>query len=132
MICVTCGRKCHAASECRQPKRERAERPCFNGAKPGHDAKACKQPKAVHAVQVGAGQQGSSAMPPASKRSACLAALLPTLVLADIFFGLRAILVRNSVVGVSQAAPFLKVCSRNDFRMYGLDIGMDVSDPLSG
>ena len=43
--CANCGRKGHAASECRQPKVELADRPCFNCGKTGHKAYQCPQPK---------------------------------------------------------------------------------------
>ena len=43
--CANCGRKGHAASECRQPKVELADRPCFNCGKSGHRAYQCKELK---------------------------------------------------------------------------------------
>jgi hypothetical protein len=43
--CANCGRKGHAASECRQPKVELADRPCFNCGKTGHRARECREPK---------------------------------------------------------------------------------------
>ena len=43
--CANCGRKGHAASECRQPKVELADRPCFNCGKTGHKDYQCTQPK---------------------------------------------------------------------------------------
>ncbi len=43
--CANCGRKGHAASECRQPKVELADRPCFNCGKTGHKAAQCREAK---------------------------------------------------------------------------------------
>ena len=39
MTCVNCGRKGHAASECREGRKEKSERPCFTCNKPGHLAR---------------------------------------------------------------------------------------------
>ena len=64
MTCVNFGRRGHAASERRQPKRERAERPCSHCGKPGPEAKARKQPKVVHSVTSTA-EQASGTKPPA-------------------------------------------------------------------
>ena len=51
MTCVNCSRKGHAASECRQPKREKHEKLCFTCNKTGHEARnfpdkpaACARP----------------------------------------------------------------------------------------
>ena len=41
MTCVNCGWKGHAASECREGRKERSGRPCFTCGKPGHEAKNC-------------------------------------------------------------------------------------------
>ena len=41
MTCVNCERKSHAASECREVRKERSDRPCFTCGKPGHEAKNC-------------------------------------------------------------------------------------------
>ena len=53
MSCANCGRKGHAASDCRQPKVELADRPCFNCGKTGHKAYQCIEPKnfAVKAIE---------------------------------------------------------------------------------
>ena len=47
MTCVNCGRKGHAASECREGKNKKAERPCFTCGKPGHEARHCPNRDAV-------------------------------------------------------------------------------------
>ena len=47
MTCVNCSRKGHAASECRQPKREKHERLCFTCNKAGHEARNCPDKHAV-------------------------------------------------------------------------------------
>ena len=47
MSCTNCGRKGHAASECRQAKVEKGDRPCFTCGKTGHEARMCpEKPKA--------------------------------------------------------------------------------------
>ena len=38
---MNCGRKGHAASECREGRKERPDHPCFTCGKPGHEAKNC-------------------------------------------------------------------------------------------
>ena len=49
MSCITCGRKGHAASECRQANVEKGDRPCFTCGKPGHEARLCPQKPAARA-----------------------------------------------------------------------------------
>ena len=49
MTCVNCNRKGHAASECRQPKREKHERLCFTCNKAGHEARNCPDKPAAGA-----------------------------------------------------------------------------------
>ena len=49
MTCVNCSRKGHAASECRQPKREKHERLCFTCNKAGHEARNCPDKPAAGA-----------------------------------------------------------------------------------
>ena len=43
MTCVKCMRKWHAASECRDGKTNKSERPCITCGKPGHEASYCPQ-----------------------------------------------------------------------------------------
>ena len=49
MTCMNCNRKGHAASECRQPKRDKHERLCFTCNKAGHEARNCPGEPAVGA-----------------------------------------------------------------------------------
>ena len=49
MSCINCGRKGHAASECRQAKVEKGDRPCFTCGKTGHEARMCPNKPAARA-----------------------------------------------------------------------------------
>ena len=49
MSCINCGRKGHAASECRQARVEKGDRPCFTSGKTGHEARMCPQKPAPRA-----------------------------------------------------------------------------------
>ena len=49
MSCINCGRKGHAASECRQAKVEKSDRPCFTCGKTGHEARMCPNKPAQRA-----------------------------------------------------------------------------------
>ena len=59
-------RKGHAASECRQPKVERSQRPCFECGEKGHEAKACPNKRRARIKKVeatsGAGPNQSAAV----------------------------------------------------------------------
>ena len=50
MSCINCGRKGHAASECRQAKVEKGARPCSTCGKTGHEARMCPQKPAARAM----------------------------------------------------------------------------------
>ena len=66
--CVNCGRKGHPASECRQPRKEKGERPCFTCGKVGHEARNCQDKPAarpVKAVMNSPGAVGGPARPAA-------------------------------------------------------------------
>ena len=52
MTCVNCSRRGHAASEFRQPTREKHERLCFTCNKSGHEARNCPDKPAVGARPV--------------------------------------------------------------------------------
>ena len=52
ITCANCGRKGHAASECRQAKVERKYRPCFNCGGKGHLARDCKEPPKKQPVKI--------------------------------------------------------------------------------
>ena len=49
MSSINCGRKRHAASECRQAKVEKGDRPCFTCGKTGHEARMCPNKPAARA-----------------------------------------------------------------------------------
>ena len=49
MSCINRGRKGHAASECRQAKVEKGDRPCFTCGKSGHEARNCPNKPAARA-----------------------------------------------------------------------------------
>ena len=49
MSCINCERKGHAASECRQAKVEKGDRPCFTCGKTGHEARMCPHKPAPRA-----------------------------------------------------------------------------------
>ena len=46
IVCLICGRKGHAAGECRQPKVDKSKRPCFECGEKGHEAKVCPKKRA--------------------------------------------------------------------------------------
>ena len=67
MSCINCGRKGHAASECRQAKVEKSDRPCFTCGKTGHEARMCPNKPAQRAPL-----KALEDVPPTSRRVALM------------------------------------------------------------